>query len=101
MSERIDVEVAFATPDQQYLIALRLAVGASAADAIRAARSQLPENLPELVNNIGIFSKMVSLETKLNQGDRVEIYRALLLDPMDQRRARAKASPIKRAKGTI
>jgi uncharacterized protein len=100
MSDLIEVEVAFAMPERQYLVSLQLAAGVSVAEAIAAARPQLPDHLPELEGNTGIFSKMVSLETKLSPGDRVEIYRPLLLDPMDQRRARAKASPIKKLRGT-
>jgi uncharacterized protein len=101
MSELMRIEVAYALPEQQYLITVMLESSANVADAIDAARAALPESLPELAGNVGIFSKMVSLETKLKSGDRVEIYRALSIDPMDQRRARAKTQPIKRPKGVV
>lgn len=39
---------------------------------------------------VGIFSKVVSLDTTLSEGDRVEIYRPLSKDPKQARRLRAK-----------
>ncbi len=39
---------------------------------------------------VGIFSRIVSLDTPVKPGDRVEIYRPLSLDPMEIRRQRAK-----------
>lgn len=46
---------------------------------------------PELINlPVGIFSRLVSLDAVIKSGDRVEIYRALTLDPMEKRRQRAK-----------
>ncbi len=37
----------------------------------------------------GIFGRRAVLETRLTDGDRVEIYRALALDPKEARRQRA------------
>lgn len=46
---------------------------------------------PELVGlPVGIFSKVVQLDTPVKAGDRVELYRPLTLDPMETRRRRAK-----------
>jgi len=41
-------------------------------------------------NQVGIFGKRVSLETRLADGDRVEIYRPLAMDPKESRRRRAR-----------
>jgi putative ubiquitin-RnfH superfamily antitoxin RatB of RatAB toxin-antitoxin module len=38
----------------------------------------------------GIFSHVVSSDTLLKPGDRVEIYRSLLSDPKEKRRQRAR-----------
>ena len=38
---------------------------------------------------IGIFGKACKLELELQDGDRVEIYRSLLIDPKEQRRKKA------------
>ena len=42
-------------------------------------------------NKIGIFAKQVRLSHRLNPGDRVEIYRSLVISPKDARRLRAAA----------
>ena len=49
------------------------------------------ERHPELVGlPAGIFSQTVSLDTLVKPGDRVELYRPLLVNPMEKRRQRAK-----------
>lgn len=80
------VEVAYATPGRQLIVKLRLAPGATVAEAIEASalRGQFPEIEPQPV--AGIFSKKVSLDHELSSGDRVEIYRPLLADPKEARR---------------
>jgi len=40
---------------------------------------------------VGIYSKQVSLDTVLKEGDRVEFYRPLSLDPKEIRRKKASA----------
>lgn len=39
---------------------------------------------------VGIFSHIVSREKNLQSGDRVEIYRPLLIDPKEKRRLRVR-----------
>ena len=51
-------------------------------------------DFPELDNElenakVGIFGKMATMTTKLDDGDRVEIYRPLIADPKEVRRKRA------------
>ena len=40
-------------------------------------------------NKVGIFSKIVALDVPVRAGDRIEIYRPLILDPKEARRLRA------------
>ena len=40
-------------------------------------------------NKVGIFGELVDLNYELADGDRVEIYRPLSMDPMEARRLRA------------
>ena len=40
--------------------------------------------------SVGVFSRVVALDTLLKPGDRVEIYRPLLSDPKEKRRKRVK-----------
>lgn len=93
----ISVEVAYATPARQVVKALTLPVGSSVEVAIRA--SGLLEEFPEIdlsVNRTGIFGEFASLDQGLEQGERVEIYRALLADPKETRRRRAQAKKKRR-----
>lgn len=91
------VEVAYATAQRQWLVAITVPENATVADAIVAAKLQ---DLPTLEGNVGIFARACQLTDVLKQGDRVEIYRPLIADPMLQRRARAvvaKKSALKAA----
>lgn len=80
------VEVAYASPMRQWLVAVSLPESATVADAIAAANLQ---DLPVLEGNVGIFARACQLSDVLKEGDRVEIYRPLIADPMLQRRNRA------------
>ena len=85
----IDVEVAYARPDCQVIVPLRLSAGISAREAVR--QSGLLERFPELDArklSIGVFGNAVSPCAPLAQGDRVEIYRPLQVDPKEARRLR-------------
>ncbi len=89
----IDVEVAYAQPDRQVIVPLRLSVGITAREAVR--QSGLLERFPEIDGrklSIGVFGTAVSPCAPLAQGDRVEIYRPLQVDPKEARRLRAARS---------
>ena len=92
MKEMIQVEVAYARPERQELIALTLAEGATVLDAINA--SGLLDVFPEIdleQQHIGIFGRVLRdpAHHLLSAGDRVEIYRPLIIDPKEARAARA------------
>lgn len=68
---------------------LSLASGARVSDALN--ESCIYETYPETKNcSVGIFAKIVSLDTLLREGDRVELYRPLIVDPKEKRRQLAK-----------
>ena len=90
MTLRISVEVVFAAPESQLLIELELPSGATVADAILA--SGLAEAFPQYALNalpVGIWGRLTEVSRELQDGDRVEIYRELTLDPMESRRLKA------------
>lgn len=92
------IEVAWATPDAEVVIALRLPRGTTALQAIE--QSGLMQRIREIdlaKNKIGIFGKLVSPDHVLHQHDRVEIYRPLIADPKEIRRLRANR-PARQAK---
>lgn len=99
MSESIRVEVAYALPDHQELIALDVPVGTSMYEA--AKQSGIAEKFEGLdLENaaMGIFGKAERKpkERELQAGDRVEIYRELIADPKEVRKRRAEEAKKRR-----
>jgi uncharacterized protein len=90
MVEQISVEVAFALPERQSLLSLMVPIGSTVQQVIEL--SGILNSYPEVklnVNKVGIWSRTVKLDEMVKQGDRIEIYRALIADPKDMRRRRA------------
>lgn len=84
----IRVEVVAAWPERAEIKELELPLGSKVRDALKAAGVK--------TEVVGVFGKRVDLDTRLADGDRVEIYRPLGLDPKERRRQRAR----KRSKAT-
>tara|TARA_B100000614_G_scaffold248191_1_gene255863 strand:- start:3 stop:332 length:330 start_codon:yes stop_codon:yes gene_type:complete len=97
-AEMIDIEVAFALPQRQKVVALTLATGTTAREAVHKA--DLGRFFPELPESafaqapLGIYGKVLRAPHlhALQPGDRVEVYRPLLIDPKQARRRRADRS---------
>ncbi len=88
------VEVIYALRDRQVL--LRLEVGEGTTARLAVERSGILQRYPEIDlarASLGIFGRVVSPDTSLRDGDRVEIYRPLIADPKEARRSRAGRSP--------
>lgn len=91
----LTVEVAYATPEQQYLFEVAVPQGCTATEAIR--RSGLLEKVPSLQDatlKVGVFSQLIKNPQNhpIKEGDRLEVYRPLLIDPKQARRQRAQQS---------
>lgn len=89
---KIWIEVAYAKPDKQVIKALQVEQGTNLYDAVRLAQMEtvFPElNLDEA--KIGVFSKPCPNPKKqtVEQGQRIEIYRPLTMDPKQMRLIRA------------
>ena len=84
------VGVAYASPGKQMHWRLRLPPGSTVGDAIRECGllGQCPE-IDLKRNRAGIFGRLVQFDALLRDGDRVEIYRPLVVDPKEVRRRRA------------
>ncbi|WP_336269127.1 RnfH family protein [Vreelandella arctica] len=95
-AETLAVEVAFALPSKQRIVALRVPEGTTARQAV--ALADLPTLFPDLPDDtfsqapLGIFGKALrDPDTQLlREGDRVEVYRPLAIDPKVARLERAK-----------
>ncbi len=76
------VSVAYADPEAQFWQKLNLPDGATVRDAIE--KSGVLGKYPQIdleKQKVGVFGKVSTLDTALNEGDRVEIYRGIIVDP--------------------
>jgi len=86
----VRVEVVFALPDRTWRVAVDVADDATVADAIRLSGvTHEFSALGAIDEHVGIHGKTCLPTTRLRDGDRVELYRPLLIDPKDARRRRA------------
>lgn len=86
----INVEVVYASEQACQLLSVRVPDGSTVQHAISVSGIQTA--FPELKDqplSVGVFSRPVALSDGLNEGDRVEIYRPLKIDPKQARRLRA------------
>lgn len=91
--KHVDVEIAFATPDEQVVIDVTLPEGASVAEALRA--SAIAERFPDFdfgTASVGVWGRVVARDARVRDGDRIEVYRPLQRDPREARRQRARGS---------
>lgn len=86
----INIEVAYARPEKQVILPLKVAKGTTIEAAIR--QSGILDSFPEIdiaLCKVGIFSKLSKKNTVLRKKDRIEIYRPLIADPKEIRKKRA------------
>jgi len=101
MADMIKVEVAYATPEKQKILALDVPVGTTVYQA--AEMSGIVNEFPEIQleeAKMGLFGKAVRApkDEVLREMDRVEIYRPLIIDPKVARANRAAKAAEKAAK---
>ena len=100
MPNEILIEVAYALPQKQMIIPIKVKAGITAKDAIKA--SGIIKKFPEIdlnINQIGIFGKLTQLDHIIRERDRIEIYRSLIADPKEIRRQRAAEGKIMKKGG--
>ena len=90
MNEQIEIEVAYATPEEQVIVKIAGDSGMTVKSAILQSKiaKKFPEIDPETAK-VGVYGKSVKLDDKLCTGDRVEIYRELIADPKAARKKKA------------
>lgn len=103
--ELISIEVAYALPDRQKILPLQVAQGTTALAAVE--QSGIQSHFPDLdvkSSEMGIFGNQLGTrglavpgEYEVREGDRIELYRGLLIDPKEVRRQRAEEAKKKRA----
>lgn len=83
---KITVEVVYASASQQTLKTVFIECGSTIHQVI--LQSELLKQFPDInleVNKVGVFGKLHNLDDIIKEGDRVEIYRPLLIDPKQAR----------------
>ena len=87
----IAITVAYATPKKQ--VEIPLTVENSCTIALAIERSGIRKLFPEISMadiSVGLNSRLADLDTLMESGDRLEIYRPLIIDPKEARRNRLK-----------
>jgi putative ubiquitin-RnfH superfamily antitoxin RatB of RatAB toxin-antitoxin module len=97
VEQMIHVEVAYALPDEQKIVTLKVESGCTAYEAV--VRSKIVEYFPQIDPDhdpMGIFGKAIKdpKAVVLADGQRVEIYRPLLIDPKAARANRAAKAKV-------
>ena len=90
MPDEILVEIAYALPEEQVIISIKVPTIFNVQQAIE--KSGIQKKFPSIdlsKNKVGIFGKKTTLDHVLKNRDRIEIYRPLILDPKEMRRKRA------------
>jgi putative ubiquitin-RnfH superfamily antitoxin RatB of RatAB toxin-antitoxin module len=83
----MQIGVAYAEPDQQVWLKLEVPQGSTLLEALN--RSGILSRFPQVDlkrQKVGIFGKFAKLDTPLRNGDRVEIYRPITVDPTKVKR---------------
>ena len=88
---QICIEVVYALPERQLLLSVEVPAGSCAREALRL--SGIQQHFSGLAIDdcpLGVFGQPVNDGHVLQDGDRLEIYRPLPLEPREQRRERAR-----------
>lgn len=91
--ESITIEIAFVLPRQQFIRRFQVPMGTSINQAITLSgvASFYPKNDNTLFK-IGIYGRVVSLTRILQEDDRIEIYRPLIIDPKEKRKLKVRST---------
>lgn len=86
----VKVELVYSAEDNTlFYLEMNLKEGTTVGAAL--IQSKIYDSYPEASTlSVGIYSKRVSKETLLRNGDRIELYRTLRIDPKEKRRRIAK-----------
>ncbi len=82
--------VVYCAPDRQWIVGVEVPAGSTLRDAVNA--SGLPARVPQLdlaALDLGVFNRLRNPDEPVREGDRIELYRPLVIDPKQARRIRA------------
>jgi len=84
----IAIEVVYAEPDRQICLALQLAAGTLVGEALAEVSAEIP-GVDLGTVPVGIFGEVCTRSRRLQDGDRIEIYRTVEVNAKEARRRRA------------
>ena len=91
MNNWITVEIIYATLKKQELLTVKTLKGSTIENVIdRSGILMLYPEIDLLKQAVGIFSQRKQLSDLVKEGDRIEIYRLLVIDPKEARKKRSK-----------
>ncbi|HEX2649277.1 MAG TPA: RnfH family protein [Burkholderiales bacterium] len=85
---KLRVEVVWALPGRQRVVALELEKGATAAHAVAAS------GIAEAHAALGRHGERIEPGTRLRDGDRIELLRPLAVEPREARKRRARRDRV-------
>ncbi len=91
---RLTIEVAYALPERQRVVEIEVAPGTSARVAARQSGLDAEFDLDLDSVPLGVWGQPVDDAHVLSDGDRLELYRPLLMDPREMRRRRARGDQV-------
>lgn len=87
MPDTLSVEVVFALPDDQFLLTLEVESGATANSVVELSGIRDRFAAQDFSNfTLGVWGRPVERGYRVQDGDRIEIYRPLDIDPREARR---------------
>ncbi len=90
MGADMQVQIAFAAPTRIWRQTLEVAAGTTVGQAL--AQSGFAQAFPEFTDQplaLGVYGERCDAGRVLQPGERVELYRPLVFDPLESRRRRA------------
>ena len=87
----VRVELVYAEPAREILIGFDVDRGATVLDCVvRSGLFALMPGLRDAPLGFAVFGRRVEPEATVSEGDRIEVLRALVVDPREARRRRAR-----------
>ena len=86
----MNVLVVYALPDRQHVLRTDVGAGTTVIQAIVASGLlALEPALQDAPLSAGVWNRPVALDAQVREGDRIEVYRPLTVEPKEARRIRA------------
>ncbi|XBC44588.1 MAG: RnfH family protein [Buchnera aphidicola (Schlechtendalia peitan)] len=82
----INITIVYALKNKQYVKKMKLKYKISVEEAILRSNIINSKTINIYNKNVGIYGNIVNLSDFIKNGDRIEIYRPLLIDPRELRR---------------